>query len=321
MSEPANWLQEHANWPAVFDFFSDVGGPVGWWVLLQLAILLLGTRRGLRFAWMVSITAYANTLLKWVWAEPRPYWISDSITGLRATGGFGMPSGHAQGAMAVWLGLWIVLRDSVRTGLGRWALLATIVLFIAFTGLSRIFYGVHSVAQVLVGFGLGALITLLLAWQLPTLEAWLRRLSLQARVLISLGALGFAWLVGWLTYSWRADFVAPADWVARFAATQARTGQTGDMGLVSAQSLVLVAFIAGYALLALLASERGHRLTVGVRAKVLCVLAAIVVNVAALAGLQALGAQQTLVVCWLLLQPLLALWLPLWFLGVPDHTT
>ena len=62
MVDPALWLQEHANWPVVYDFFSDIGGPVGWWVLLQFFVLLAGTQRGLRLAWFVGVAALLTKL-------------------------------------------------------------------------------------------------------------------------------------------------------------------------------------------------------------------------------------------------------------------
>jgi|GEM_PF-2409963 len=312
------WLQEHANWPWVHDFFSDVGGPLGWWVLLQLVILLAGTRRGLRLAWFLGVAALTNTWLKWLWAEPRPYWASDSITAVRATPGFGMPSGHAQGAMAVWLGLWLALGKQKR-GVG---LALVVVVFVFFTGVSRVYYGVHSVSQVLVGFGFGLGITLLLAFLLPKLEARLAALSLRARAGFAALVLGLGTVVSYAIYFMRADFVAPQAWQARFEATQIRTGHTGalgDMGLVEGGSMVLLALLAGYALLALLASERGHRVARSGGAMLLCVLAATFINVVVLYVLRAADAGIVESAVWLLIQPIAALWLPLHFFGEPQN--
>ena len=72
MSEATAWLQQHANWPVVHDFFSDVGGPIGWWLLLQFVVLLAGTQRGLRLAWFVWVAGLTNTWLNWLWADPWP---------------------------------------------------------------------------------------------------------------------------------------------------------------------------------------------------------------------------------------------------------
>lgn len=314
MSEATAWLQQHADWPWVHDFFSDVGGPVGWWVLLQVVILLAGTRRGLRLAWFMGIAALTNTWLKWLWAQPRPYWASDSISAVRASTGFGMPSGHAQGAMAVWLGLWLALSKSKRTV----GLALVVVVFIFFTGVSRVYYGVHSVAQVLVGFGFGLGITLLLAFVLPWLEARLRDLRLAARAGFAAVVLGVATIISVAIYYLRADFVAPEAWQVRFEATQLRLGHTdtlGHMDMVQGTSLVLLALLAGYAVLALLASERGHRVAKSGGAGLLCVLAATAINIVALYVLRAADAGVVVAGVWLLVQPIVALWLPLLYFG------
>lgn len=315
---PTVWLQQHANWLWVHDFFSDIGGPLGWWVLLQLVILLAGTRRGLRLAWFLGLAALTNTWLKWLWAEPRPYWVRDSISAVRATPGFGMPSGHAQGAMALWLGLWLALGKQGRS----FGLALIVIVFVLFTGVSRVYYGVHSVAQVLAGFGFGLAGTLLLAFCLPKLEARLAVLGLAARAGFAALVLGVATAVSFAVYFMRADFVAPQSWQARFEATQIRIGHTGplgDMSLVEGGSLVLLALLAGYALLALLASERGHRVAKSGVATLQCVLAATCINMLVLYVLRVADAGVAVSVVWLLIQPLVALWVPLHFFGEPEN--
>jgi len=274
----SGWLQLHTNWPAFYDFFSDVAGPVGWWVLLQFVILLLGTRRGVRLAWILCVATVTN---------------------------------HAQGATALWLGLWLLLR-------GR-TLLALVIGFIVFTGLSRIYYGVHSTAQVLVGTGLGVALSLL-CWQLlPGLETRLRGVTLNTRLILGVAGVAGVGLVCWLVFALRQDFVAPAEWVIRFEAAQQRFGQTGSMGLVESGSLVLVAMLAGYVGLALVASACGHRvlvLTQGRAGKaVAAILTATVLNIVALLVLRALHADVWLAGFWLCVQPLVALWLPLFWFG------
>ncbi len=306
----SGWLQQHANWPGFFDFFSDTAGPVGWWVLLQLVIVLIGTRRGLRLAWLLCVAIVANTLMKWLWAEPRPYWIDDTINPLRATPGFGMPSGHAQGATALAVGVWLLLRGRI--------LLAFVLAFILFTGLSRIFYGVHSVAQVLVGTAFGVGLSMLVWRVLPELEMRFRRRALGARAGLAAAAVAVVGLLSWLVFSYRQDFVAPAEWLARFEATQLRYGETGSMGLVEGGSLVLIALLAGYALLAVVASERGHRVLICLKSRVQAVLVAIVINIAALAALRELQASVWVAGVWLCVQPLVAIWLPLQWFGVRD---
>jgi hypothetical protein len=295
--------------------------------LLQLVVLLAGTQRGLRLAWFVGVAALSNTLFKWLLAEPRPYWSSDTLTAVRATQGFGMPSGHAQGAMSLRLGLWIALGDLRRSGL-----LLIVILFILGTGVSRVYYGVHSVSQVLVGFALGLGLTLGLARALPALESALRQASLAARAGFAFVTLSVAWLLCLGVYQLRADFVPPAAWQTRFEATQLRlghSGELGDMGLAPeglfAGSIALVALLAGFAVLALIVSEWGHRVARSLKSRVQCIAVAIVVNLAVLYALRALSGLVSSefiiwpVALWLTLQPLVALWLPLRFFGEPQH--
>ena len=307
----SGWLQQHANWPGFFDFFSDTAGPVGWWVLLQLVILLIGTRRGLRLAWLVCVAIVTNTLMKWLWAEPRPYWVDDRINPLRATPGFGMPSGHAQGATALAVGIWLLLRGRM--------LLALVVGFIAFTGLSRIYYGVHSPEQVLVGSAFGIGLTLLVWTLLPALEARLQSTALPARAGLAAAAVALAGVISWLVFYYRQDFIAPTEWLTRFEATQLRYGETGPIGLVDGGSLVLISLLAGYTLLAVVASERGHRVLVSVGNRIAAVLAATVINLAALAALRELQASVWVAGGWLCLQPVIAIWFPLRWFGVQDR--
>lgn len=307
-----SWLQAYANWPAFHDFFSDTLGPVGWWIVLQLAILLLGSRRGLRFAWIMCVAIVSNTLFKWLWAQPRPYWVDDSINPLRATPGFGMPSGHAQGATALGIGIWLLLR-------GR-ALLALVVAFILFTGLSRIYYGVHSPEQVLVGTAFGVGLSLLVWILLPGIEARLRDTALLARASLGAATVVVVGLVSVVVYTYREDFVVPSEWLTRFEATQQRFGETGSMGLIDANTLVLIALLAGYVLLAVVANERGHRVLVEPAKTLAAVASAVLINLVALIALREIGASVWVSGLWLCAQPLIAVWLPLQWFGQPDKT-
>ena len=135
-------------------------------------------------------------------------------------------------------------------------------------------------------------------------------------------ALGFGTAISFAIYFMRADFVAPQAWQARFEATQIRTGHSGtlgDMNMVQGSSLVLLALLAGYALLALLASERGHRVAKGGGAMLGCVLAATVINTVVLYVLRATDAGIAVAGVWLFIQPIVALWLPLYFFGEPEN--
>jgi len=311
MIEWTGWLQQNVAVPAFWGFFTDTLGPLGWWVGLQVALVVGGTRFGLRLAWVFLLAALSNSVLKWLWAEPRPYWSSDTVSALRATAGFGMPSGHAQVATAFWGGLAWLIRDR------RFWCLAIAIVF--FTGVSRVYYGVHSPAQVLVGWGLGILLTAWLLWQLPAIEAFFDRQTKSMQVGYGVGIWLIAAAVMGFVYVLRADFVAPVEWVDRFAVTQKAFGSPysgpGQMRMVESSTLLLLIPLLGYGLLALIGHRHGHYLAPSVRAKLLAFGAALLVNAAAIGLLWAADGPQWLIALWLLVQPIAAVWLPLRWLG------
>ena len=314
MIELTAWLQQHAAMPAFWDFFSDTLGPLGWWIGLQLAFVLGGTRFGLRLAWVFLLAALSNSVLKWLWAEPRPYWGSESVSALRATAGFGMPSGHAQVATAFWGGLAWLLRDR------RVWCFAIAAIF--FTGVSRVYYGVHSPAQVLVGWGLGIALTAWLLWQLPTIEGFFNRQTNAAQIGYGLAVWLLAAVCMGLVYLMRSDFVAPAEWVERFAVTQKAFGSPysgpGQMRLVESSTLLLLVPMLAYGLLALVGHRLGHYTAPSMRAKLLAFAAAFLINAAAVGLLRAAGWPQLLIALWLFVQPVAAVWWPLRWVGVRE---
>lgn len=316
MGELTTFLQHHANFPAMWDFFSDTIGTVGWWVGLQLVLVFFGTRKGLRLAWVFLLAALANTALKWLFAEPRPYWSSDGIQALRATPGFGMPSGHAQVATAFWGGLALLVNDR------RFWVLAVAIVFL--TGLSRIYYGVHSPAQVLVGWALGGVLTAWMLLKLPSIEAFFSTQPLGRQMGFGLAIWLVAGALLGVVYYFRAEFVAPSDWIERFAAAQAEFGTArsarGDMRLVDGSTALLMLPALGYGLLALLCSRAGHYRAGSAAAKAKVFVAALVVNLVAVSLLRWAGWPQWLTGLWLLVQPIVAVWGPLRLAGEHEPT-
>lgn len=57
---------------------------------------------GLRVGVMMLFSSGLNTILKIPFHAPRPYWVSTAVKPLWAESSFGIPSGHAQQAVAVW---------------------------------------------------------------------------------------------------------------------------------------------------------------------------------------------------------------------------
>jgi hypothetical protein len=121
-----------------------------WFLIGALMVIYwcVDSRRGIRMALLVSVSAAVNAVLKIGIAQPRPYDFDRSV-GLASEETFGFPSGHSQNS-AVFFGSAIPLFTK---GLG-WALAIGAPLVV---GLTRIYLGVHFPTDVLAGWVLGAL--------------------------------------------------------------------------------------------------------------------------------------------------------------------
>ncbi|MDR1177622.1 MAG: phospholipid phosphatase, partial [Spirochaetaceae bacterium] len=78
---------------------SFLGSPVPYLVLVPLLFWCVDERRGLRLALLLLFSAWLNSSLKMLFAQPRPYDLDPGVA--RAyeggvSGRYGLPSGHAQ---------------------------------------------------------------------------------------------------------------------------------------------------------------------------------------------------------------------------------
>jgi membrane-associated phospholipid phosphatase len=168
--------------------FTFLGNESFFLLLFPFLYWCLDSRLGLRLAVAYSLSGYLNFVLKQALAQPRPADLSPGIALVEASG-FGLPSGHAQGAVVLW-GL-LALHGGARRWL--WAPAAALMLAV---GLSRVYLGVHFPTDVLAGWAVGALVLGAAAWvlrraALPRLSelpwwAWLLAASLLAGVALPL---------------------------------------------------------------------------------------------------------------------------------------
>lgn len=148
---------------------------------------------GLRAGLLLMVSNGLNAGLKWAFGMPRPYWYSPEVAGLTHEASFGLPSGHAQNAAA----LWGLLAVHSRRRVGQVALVALIGLI----GLSRVYLGVHFITDVVLGWLVGGvLLAVLLRFEAPVVR-WVRARPLGQQivaaflaslVLLAFGALGLA---------------------------------------------------------------------------------------------------------------------------------
>jgi membrane-associated phospholipid phosphatase len=255
-----NWLQRTfgSESRVFFDFFSSWGGPTGWLLVGALVFWLSGSKAGLRVGFSTSIAGITNTLLKWTFALPRPYYLTDEVYALKASDGLGMPSGHAQGAAALWGAIAYFIR--------RWWCIALAILFILCTGAARIYYAVHSPLQVLVGWGLGLLTVVFVVLLEDPLVRWCRSKTPGVQFAGAL-AVGIMILVLGLAISsgWRGNFHTPQTWQSNWQATAERISlEEGDeeiedfLLIEPGSSVNLACYFLGYAFCGLLLLRIGN---------------------------------------------------------------
>jgi len=148
-------------------------------LIMPLLVWSVEYSLGLRLGVMLMVSGTLNTYFKVLLRRPRPYWVSSRILNLsEPMGSFGLPSGHSQNAASVF-GL---LATAIPK---KWLRIVTVItiFLIAF---SRLFLGVHSLADILLGLAIG----FLLLWVFMRIEApvsaYFQRQTPLRQVLLSL---------------------------------------------------------------------------------------------------------------------------------------
>lgn len=172
-------------------------------------------RLGARMAVVLIASNAVNSLFKLLLHLPRPYWVDARIRALSSETSYGLPSGHAQNAVAIW-GYLASQARGLRPAVA-WGLALTLIGLIS---LSRLALGVHFPADVLGGWLLGALLLWAMwHWQGPT-TAWLQRHSVgqQIAAAVAVSLLYAALAVG--AHAVVGGTPDPAAWAVTAAATQ-----------------------------------------------------------------------------------------------------
>ena len=185
------WLQE--NYPQLVGLMAAItalGEELFYLAALPAVYWSIDKRLGRQLGYIFLLSAATNNIAKNLFRQPRPFWLDPSVR-LREAESYGLPSGHAQHATAVYL----LLAAWVRRG---WVWLLAFV-FILLMSLSRVYLGVHFIQDVVVGFMLGLLVLgVFLFWQRAFAERFSRRI-LGRRLLIMItipAALAVAYVGG-----------------------------------------------------------------------------------------------------------------------------
>ncbi len=145
------WLQSLGEWLVLpMRFFTYLGNQEFYILVMPTILWCFDAVLGLRIGLLLLASGSVNNILKVVFGFPRPYWVSKDIKAYAWRPTFGLPSGHAQNALAIWGGLAVWLRK-------RW-LTVTCILLILLISISRLYLGVHFPTDTLGGWLLGGIL-------------------------------------------------------------------------------------------------------------------------------------------------------------------
>jgi len=162
---------------SIFRAITFLGEEQFYILLLPFILWCVDFRLGIRLSIILILSSYINTDLKDLFKQPRPFDINPAVK-LADADGFGLPSGHAQLALAMWTTLAICIKK-----LWFWIFAVMIILLISF---SRVYLGVHFPTDVFAGWAI-AIIFLFFYFAIePAAEKKLTRLNRYKQLLIAL---------------------------------------------------------------------------------------------------------------------------------------
>ncbi|GAB4420209.1 MAG: hypothetical protein Kow002_08420 [Anaerolineales bacterium] len=194
-----DWLSEPMK------FLSFLGTEEFYILILPILYWCIDAAMGLRVGVVMLFSSGLNFILKVPFRGPRPYWLSADVKPLWAETSFGIPSGHAQNAVAVW---------GTAAGYFKrgWAWAVAVFLMLGI-GISRVFLGAHFVQDMLLGWLVGlAVLTLFLRYW-DAVAAWAKKQSTGMQILYAfLLSIGLV-MIGAVVVSASSDFVMPEAWL------------------------------------------------------------------------------------------------------------
>jgi membrane-associated phospholipid phosphatase len=190
-------------------FFSFLGTEEFYILMMPILYWCIDASLGIQVGLIMLASSGLNDIFKITFTGPRPYWLNSDVNSLWAESTFGVPSGHAQQAVAVWGSIAAYLRRSWAWGIA--------VFLMIMIGLSRVFLGAHFFQDVLAGWLIGALLLWLALRYWDPVVAWASKQPLGMQIFCAfLAALGIVLLGGTMVFL-RREFILPETWLANAA--------------------------------------------------------------------------------------------------------
>ena len=169
------WFQSLGDWLlAPMEFFSFLGTEDFYLLIMPIIYWGFDSALGLRLGVMLALTSGINTIFKFAFHLPRPYWINTEVKALSAETSFGVPSGHAQNALT----LWGVLGSYVRK---TWVWIIVVIVILGIS-LSRLYLAVHFPLDTLMGWLIGIILLVSFNRSWEPVSVWAKKQSLGQQI-------------------------------------------------------------------------------------------------------------------------------------------
>jgi membrane-associated phospholipid phosphatase len=233
-------FQSLGNWLVVpMKFFSFLGVEEFYLIALPFLYWCVDAGLGLRVGVMMLFSSGLNTILKIPFHGPRPYWVSTAVKPLWAETSFGIPSGHAQQAVAVW---GFTAGSIKRT----WAWLIAIALMFMI-GLSRVYLGAHFFLDILAGWLIGGVLLWLFLRFWEPVSSWVRPQSTGVKILFAfLVSIIMVMLAGVVVFQ-STDYQLPSEWLSNALRAGEETPEPVALSGVLTSAGTLFGMLAGVA--------------------------------------------------------------------------
>ncbi len=219
--------------------FSFLGTEDFYILALPVIYWCFDTALGLRVGLIMLLSSGINTIFKFVFHAPRPYWVNTEVQALSAESSFGAPSGHAQNAISIWG----MVGNYFRKG---WVWVLSVFLILGIS-LSRLYLAVHFPLDTILGLvvGFALLVSVNRIWE--PVAIWAGKQTLSTQILAAFaGSLTLLLAGGFVAWMLR-DWTMPVAWVQNAARAGGEVPDPLSMSGLVTSSATLFGLFAGLA--------------------------------------------------------------------------
>ena len=194
---------------------------------------------GLRIGVIMLLSSGVNTVFKFAFHSPRPYWVNTEVQVYSAESSFGLPSGHAQNAIAIWGMVGTYFKKS-------WVWAVSIILILGIS-LSRLYLAVHFPLDTALGLLVGFILLIIVNRAWTPIAEWAKKQNLSKQLSTAfLGSLILLFVGGFVAWMLR-DWTLPVAWMQNAARAGGEAPDPLSINSLIASAATLFGLLAGLA--------------------------------------------------------------------------